>query len=141
MDGLNQVFISILSLSIGGISVGTIIGCVIFVVKNAKRTRKLVKKNQDDIVVTKANIEQAFQEAVLPKTIRLDISKKIEKPIKEGLLELQRTNDEALKKIHDENILILKIMSKFTHVKKLSDEDQAKIAEIIDDEAEIDVEV
>lgn len=134
MDEVQDLVLFIFSLSVGGISVLTILADVIYCVKSIRKMRKAVKKNEEDIVVSKSNIEQAFKEAVLPKTIKLDVSTKIEKPIKEGLTQMRDDNKEALEKIHEENVLILKILNQFTHVKKLSDEDQEKIADIINEE-------
>lgn len=134
MDEVQDLVLFIFSLSVGGISVLTILADVIYCVKSIRKMRKAVKKNEEDIVVSKSNIEQAFKEAVLPKTIKLDVSTKIEKPIKEGLIQMRDDNKEALEKIHEENVLILKILNQFTHVKKLSDEDQEKIADIINEE-------
>ena len=61
----------------------------------------------------------------------LDVSEKIEKPIAEGLAKMEDNQKEYLQKIYEENQLILKILSQFTHTKKLSEEDQNKIKEIV----------
>ena len=47
---------------------------------------------------------------------------------------MRNDNKEALAKIHEENVLILKVLNQFTHIKKLSEEDQEKIADIINEE-------
>lgn len=134
MDNIQNTILFIFSLSVGGVSILTILADVIYCVKSIKKMRKTVKKNEQDILVSKEYIEEAFKEAVLPKTIKLDVSSKIEKPIKDGMSKMMEYNAEALLKIHEENVLILKILNKFTHVKKLSDEDQEKIADIINEE-------
>ena len=134
MDNIQNTILFIFSLSVGGVSILTILADVIYCVKSIKKMRKAVKKNEENMVVSKENIEQAFKNAVLPKTIKLDVSSKIEKPIKEGLNQMRNDNKEALAKIHEENVLILKVLNEFTHVKKLSDEDQEKIADIINEE-------
>lgn len=131
MDGLSELFWAILSLSVGGISVGTILTTVIYVVKSIRKSRKEQKLQEENIKVTKEQIEQSFKEAVLPKTIKLDISTKIEQPIKQGLQQIRDDNKEALESIHEENRLILTVLSKFTHVQKLSKEDQEAIADIV----------
>lgn len=134
MDDIQTLVMSIFSLSIGGISLMTIFANVVYCVKSIRKNRKAIKNNEESIVVSKENIEQAFKDAVLPKTIKLDVSTKIEKPIKEGLSQMRDDNKEALAKIHEENVLILKVLNQFTHVKKLSDGDQEKIADIINEE-------
>lgn len=134
MDDIQTLVMYIFSLSIGGISLMTIFANVIYCVKSIRKNRKAIKKNEENIVASKSDIEQAFKEAVLPKTIKLDVSTKIEKPIKEGLTQMRNDNKEALDKIHNENVLVLKVLSQFTHIKKLSQEDQEKIADIINEE-------
>lgn len=134
MDNIQNTILFIFSLSVGGVSILTILADVIYCVKSIKKMRKTVKKNEQDILVSKEYIEEAFKEAVLPKTIKLDVSSKIEKPIKDGMSKMMEYNAEALVKIHEENVLILKVLNEFTHVKKLSDEDQEKIADIINEE-------
>lgn len=134
MDDIQTLIISIFSLSIGGVSLVTIFANVIYCVKSIRKNRKAIKKNEESIVVSKENIEQAFKDAVLPKTIKLDVSSKIEKPIKEGMAQMMEYNAEALVKLHEENVLILKVLNQFTHAKKLSEEDQEKIADIINEE-------
>lgn len=141
MDDIQTLAMSIFSLSIGGVSLMTILANVIYCVKSIRKTKKAIKKNEENIVVSKENIEQAFKEAVLPKTIKLDVSSKIEKPIKEGMAQMMEYNSEALIKIHEENVLILKVLSQFTHVKKLSDEDQEKIADIVNQEVTEEVQL
>ena len=131
MDGLSELFWAILSLSIGGVSVGTILVTVIYVVKSIRKSYKEQKLQKENIKVTKEQIEQSFKEAVLPKTIKLDVSTKIEQPIKQGLQQIRDDNKEALESIHEENRLILAVLSKFTHVQKLSKEDQEAIADIV----------
>ena len=141
MDNIQNTILFIFSLSIGGVSILTLLADVIYCVKSIKKMHKAMKKNEENIVVSKENIEQAFKDAVLPKTIKLDVSSKIEKPIKEGLNQMRDDNKEALAKIHEENVLILKVLSQFTHVKKLSDEDQEKIADIVNQEVTEEVQL
>ena len=81
--------------------------------------------------MSKEYIETSFKNAVLPSKIKLDVSEKIEKPIAEGLAKMEDNQKEYLQKIHEENQLILKVLSQFTHTKKLSEEDQDKIKEIV----------
>ena len=134
MDGIQELILAILGISVGGISVGTILATVIYVVKSIKRTKKEIKNAKTEVTITKEYVEQSFKNAVLPKTIKLDISSKIEQPIKEGMMRIEELNKEQLEQIHKENVLILKVLNQFTHVKKLSEEDQEAIADIVNEE-------
>lgn len=134
MDGLQEVILSILGLSVGGVSLATVFANVIYCIKAIKRAKKEAKAAKDEVIVTKQYVEQAFKDAILPKTIKLDISSKIERPIKEGMTRIEELNKEQLEQIHRENVLILKVMSQFTHVKKLSKEDQEAISDIVNEE-------
>lgn len=134
MDGLQEVILSILGLSVGGVSLGTVLAVVIYCVKAIRKNRKEAQAAKKEVAITKAYVEQAFKDAILPKTIKLDISSKIERPIKEGMTRIEELNKEQLEQIHRENVLILKVMSQFTHVKKLSEEDQEAISDIVNEE-------
>ena len=134
MDGWQEVLMSILGLSVGGVSLATVLANVIYCVKAIKRARKEAKAAKDEVAVTKEYVEQAFKDAVLPKTIKLDVSSKIEQPIKEGMQKIEQVNKDQLEQIHQENVLILKVLNQFTHVKKLSEEDQEAIQDIVNEE-------
>ena len=134
MDSFQELFTYILTLSISGVSLVTILGVIIYIVKFGRKVSKKLKQNEENISVTKKQIENAFKEAVLPKTVKLDVSSKIEKPIQEGLKTIREDNKESLKNLKDELTLILKILNQFTHVKKLSDEDREKIDDIVNNE-------
>ena len=56
MDGLSELFWAILSLSIGGVSVGTILVTVIYVVKSIRKSYKEQKLQKENIKVTKEQI-------------------------------------------------------------------------------------
>lgn len=134
MDSFQELFTYILTLSISGVSLVTILGVIIYIVKFGRKVSKKLKQNEENISVTKNQIENAFKEAILPKTVKLDVSSKIEKPIQEGLKTIREDNKESLKNLKDELTLILKILNQFTHVKKLSDEDREKIDDIVNNE-------
>ena len=134
MDGWQEVLMSILGLSIGGVSLATVLANVIYCVKAIKRARNEAKAAKNEVSVTKEYVEQAFKDAVLPKTIKLDVSSKIEQPIKEGMQKIEQVNKDQLEQIHQENVLILKVLNQFTHVKKLSEEDQEAIQDIVNEE-------
>lgn len=141
MDQFTELFTSIFSLSICGISLGTIIAIAIGVVKSIHKTRKQIKQHEEQIQVTKESIETSFKNAVFPKTIKLDVSKKIQEPINKAMEELKASNDAQLAEIKEENKLILKVLSQFTHVQKLPQEDQEKIADIVNAEVTEEMEV
>lgn len=134
MDNLQELIFMILTCTINGVSLVTIFANVITMIKSIRRMKKDIKKNADDVQMSKTQIEEAFKEAVLPKTIKLDVSSKIEQPIKQGLAQMQEDNKQALEAIHQENKLILKVLSQFSHVQKLSEADQEQIADIVNDE-------
>ena len=121
LDQFGEQIMQILSMSLCGVSLATIIANVIYCVKSIKRAATKAKNDKEEfqkqLDVSKEYIEQSFKNAVLPSKIKLDVSEKIEKPIKEG--------------IHEENQMILKVLSQFSHTKKLSEEDQDKIKEIV----------
>lgn len=133
-DQFSAQITQILSMTIGGVSVGTIIAAVIYCIKSIKSIRTDAAKNKIDtdeqLKITKEFIEQSFKNAVLPQKIKLDISSKIEKPIKDGLTKIAETQEEQLLAIHNELLLILKILSKFSHTQKLTDEEQEALKEI-----------
>lgn len=141
MDQFTELFTSIFSLSICGISLGTIIATAIGVVKSIHKSRKQIKQQEEQIKVTKESIETSFKNAVFPKTIKLDVSKKIQEPINKAMEELKVSNDAQLAEIKQENKLILKVLSQFTHVQKLPQEDQEKIADIVNEEVTEEMEV
>lgn len=121
--GINTI-LSILGISFGGVSVAGLIGLGIGFLKSRHSDKKQAS-------ITKTSIEEGFKSAVLPQKIKLDISEKIEKPIQEAMTKLTQLVEDSIKKMDEDLILILKILNEFTHVKKLSEEDQEKIAEII----------
>lgn len=117
---------NVLSYTIAGVSVATIVGMVIALIKSIvtlKRENKL----------TKQYIEEAFQSAVLPKTIKLDLSKKIEEPLKQGFNEMKSLLENTLERMHRGEQLILKVLSEFSHIKKLPEDVQSEIEDYIDE--------
>lgn len=117
---------NVLSYTIAGVSVATIVGMVIALIKSIvtlKRENKL----------TKQYIEEAFQSAVLPKTIKLDLSKKIEEPLKQGFNEMKSLLEDTLERMHRGEQLILKVLSEFSHIKKLPEDVQSEIEDYIDE--------
>lgn len=141
---VNEYVIEILSISIGGVSLGTILGMVIYVLKLKRDIRREIKANKakmdEDITVTQTQVEQAFTKAVLPQRIKLDISNKIERPIKEGFLNIESNIVNKFDKILKLEKLLLAILSKFAHVKKLPQELQDEIQDCVS-ETETEIEL
>lgn len=133
MDSISSTVTSILSLSIGGVSVATIIGMVIYCIR-------LAIVNKHNLTVTTKTIEDAFKEVVLPKTVKLDISNKIDKPIREGLESIGDLLNNSLVRMERGEQLMLKILILFTHYQKLPEETRQEIEDFINTEAS-DIEV
>lgn len=125
MDALYQQILTIVSTVIGSIDVVGIIGVIIYVVKANVTNSKLAE-------TTKETIETAFKDAVLPKNIKLDVSSKIEQPIKEGLATIQTYIEDALSRTNEGEQLILQILSLFSHVKQLPTEVQEQIQDFLE---------
>lgn len=141
MEQYSELITSILSLSICGVSLATVVAFVIKIIVTIRANKKWLQAATEQIDVTKETIETAFTNAVLPKTVKLDVSSKIQAPISEAMTKLQESNDEQLSEIKEQNRLILAVLSQFTHVQKLSEADQEKIADIVNEEATTTVEV
>lgn len=120
---------AILSITVGGVSIGSIVAMVIYMVRKLRKANAAMDKA---LTVTEDKIEQAFQNVVLPKNIKLDVSNKIEKPIKEGLQQITLSLEEQIKRIEQGEELILQILKEFSHVQKLPVETQQAIAEYVD---------
>lgn len=138
-EGIAGTVSQILSLTIGGISLGGIIAFGIAFIKYVvkERKRRLKEKNQQEL--TTETIKECFKDVVLPKSLKLDVRNKIEQPIKEGLLQIQEAINERLVITQDELKLILTILSQLTHVKKLPEETQEQIAAIVEKGDEVEV--
>lgn len=133
-DQITDGIMNILNLSIGGVSLGAVITMIIYV------THAIVK-NRKEIKVTKEYIEEAFQNAVLPSTIKLDVSNKIALPIKEGLAQITDTLNFTLSEIKEGIKYNLEILEKFSHVQKLPVEEQEKIKNYLESSTEVTKEV
>lgn len=145
LDQFSEQIMQILNLSICGVSLATILANVIYCIRSIRRAAREAKRNKEDVdkrlEVSKEQIEEAFKNAVLPSKIKLDISSKIEKPIKEGIEKMEENNKEYLQSIKEQNLLILKILSKFTHTKQLTEEEQEELKEIIGESKTEEVEL
>lgn len=136
MDEVYQQIISIATLIIGSADIASIIGVIIYVIRAFVIHRKEIAAIKDDMTkaleINKQQVENAFKEAILPKNIRLDVSSKIEKPIKDGLQNIQLFLQQEQERIDKGQQLILAILSQFTHVKKLPEETQKEIDEYLE---------
>lgn len=133
-DQITDGIMNILNLSIGGVSLGAVIVMIIYV------THAIVK-NRKDIKITKEYIEEAFQNAVLPSTIKLDVSNKIALPIKEGLAQITDTLNSTLLELKEGIKYNLEILEQFSHVQKLPTEEQEKIKTYLEKSTEVTKEV
>lgn len=126
-EGAINTLMSILSLSIGGVSVATIIGSFIILSKKIK-----------SVSLTKDYVEQAFEKAVLPANVRIDISQKIIPLVKQSLNDIQEhmkkyleEQKEEVNKLKTMMTLILSILSKFSHCQQLSDEERMLLEDLL----------
>lgn len=133
-DQITDGIMNILNLSVGGVSLGAVIVMIIYV------THAIVK-NRKDIKITKEYIEEAFQNAVLPSTIKLDVSNKIALPIKEGLAQITDTLNSTLLEIKEGIKYNLEILEQFSHVQKLPTEEREKIKTYLEKSVEVTKEV
>lgn len=127
MDAISETVTSILSLSIGGVSVVSIIGMMIYCIR-------LAIANKKNLTVTTQSIEEAFKNVVLPKNIKLDISNKIEKPIREGFEKVGDVINNTLAKMQRGEQLMMKILVLFTHYQKLPEDVREEIEDFINSE-------
>lgn len=127
----NQVM-TILSLSVGGVSVASILGMIIYCIR-------LAIVNKKNLSVSQTTIENAFKEVVLPKNIKLDISNKIEKPIKEGLALASEKISEVLERVEKGEKLMMQILVLFTHYQKLPEDVREQIEDFINEQNFVDI--
>lgn len=118
---------NILSLSIGGISLGSVVVMGIVLGRRIKKT-----------ALTKDYVEKAFEKAVLPANIKLDVSKKVVPLVKSALAEIKVDLKGSVKEMNDEIVavkksikLMLAILSKFSHTDMLTEEEKADIRDIL----------
>lgn len=129
-----EIITKILGFSIGGISLVTVFGIFIAYLKEYRKAKK-------EREVTKEAIVEGFKEVVIPKDIRINLSNKIKPVIREEIQTGLKPIVEAYNKLQSQNLIMLKIMSKFTHVEDLTDEEQKLLRELVEDNSisEIDL--
>lgn len=129
-----EIITKILGFSIGGISLVTVFGIFIAYLKEYRKAKK-------EREVTKEAIVEGFKEVVIPKDIRINLSNKIKPAIQEEIQASLKPIVEAYNKLQSQNLIMLKIMSKFTHVEDLTDEEQKLLRELVEDNSisEIDL--
>ena len=137
-ENLAQYWLDIASISIGGVS---LISIVAFIIAGLKVFSKYKKELKSEILVTKEAIEEAFKNANLPTTFRIDISKKIEEPIKAGLDKIDEKFEGKFTAVTEQLTLCLLILSKLSHANKLTEDAQAMLKQYINPETIKDVEL
>lgn len=125
MDEIYQQILTIVSTVIGSIDIVGLISVVIYAIRQGRANIKAMK-------LTSAQVEEAFKNAVLPKNIKLDVSSKIEKPIKDGLEDIRLFLSDTISRVDEGERLILSILSLFSHVKQLPEEVQQQIQDYLE---------
>lgn len=137
-EQVTSTLMNLLALSVGGISIGSLIVMYITLRSKIKST-----------ALSKDHVEKAFEKAVLPANVKLDISNKIIPLVKSTLKDIElnlkgyvNESFEEILKIKKSIKLILTVLSKFSHVDMLTEEEKNDISDIIrctDDVKEIEV--
>lgn len=131
-ENISGQVMTILSLSVGGISISSILGMIVYCIR-------LAIVNKKNLTVSQTTIENAFKEVVLPKNIKLDISNKIEKPIKEGLALASEKISEVLERVEKGEKLMMQILVLFTHYQKLPEDVREQIEDFINEQNSVDI--
>lgn len=131
---VEQIVTNILSYSICGVSIAVILGLLIDYIREKRRFRK-------EKSLTKNAIVEGFKEVVIPKDLRINLSKKIDPAIKEAVGEYMKPLIKYCQKMEAENLMMLKIMSKFTHVEKLTEEEQLFLSKLLNSEIESEINI
>ena len=131
---VEQIVINILSSSICGVSIAVILGLLIDYIRERRKFRK-------EKSLTKEAIVEGFKEVVIPKDLRINLSKKIDPAIKEAVGEYMKPLIKYCQKMEAENLMMLKIMSKFTHVEKLTEEEQLFLSKLLNSEIESEINI
>lgn len=128
LEMLEQHAVTILGVTVGGVSLATILGLGIYFVKQFRK----VKKNIDTFATEASSIvETGFKSIVLPQKIKLDISNKIERPIQEGFNKLQQSQSEQYGDIKEALFLTLSILSKFKYANQLTDDEKLRLDSLL----------
>lgn len=131
---VEQIVTNILSYSICGVSIAVILGLLIDYIRERRRFHKEKSLTKDAIV-------EGFKEVVIPKDLRINLSKKIDPAIKEAIGEYMKPLIKYCQKMEAENLMMLKIMSKFTHVEKLTEEEQLFLSKLLNSEIESEINI
>lgn len=131
---VEQIVTNILSYSICGVSIAVILGLLIDYIREKRRFRKEKSLTKDAIV-------EGFKAVVIPKDLRINLSKKIDPAIKEAIGEYMKPLIKYCQKMEAENLMMLKIMSKFTHVEKLTEEEQLFLSKLLNSEVESEINI
>jgi len=117
---------NILGYSIGGVSLGLIVYLLIYVISYF---RKMKRENN----ITKETIVACFKDVVIPKDLRINLSKNIKPVIQEEIRESIKPIVQSYNKLLVQNYLMLSILSKFTHAEELTEEEKTLMAELLND--------
>lgn len=136
MDNVYQQIMSIATVIISGIDITAIISIVIYTIRQNVKNKKAFAKIYENMTkmtdMSQEQIQNAFKEAILPKNIRLDVSSKIETPIRNGLDSIKTYLEDTMKRVETGEQLILSILSLFSHVKKLPTDIQEQIEDYLE---------
>lgn len=125
---------TILSYSIGGVSLGFIVYLVIYVMAYF---RKMKKENG----LTEKTIIDCFKQVVIPKDIRINLSKTMKPIIKKEIEDNIKPILKSYNKLLLQNYLMLSILSKFTHAEDLTEEEQTLLAELLNDGSILEIDI
>ena len=125
---------NILSYTIGGVSLGFIVYLSIYMIRYF---RKLKKDNE----LTPTTILDCFKQVVIPKDIRINLSRSIKPVIKKEIEENIKPIIQSYNKLLLQNYLMLSILSKFTHAEELTEQEQTLLAELLNDGSVLEVDI
>lgn len=123
---VENIIENILGYSICGISLGFVIYLVIYVVVFIRKAKRENKITHDTIV-------ECFKDVVIPKDLRINLSKTIKPVIKDQIVESIKPITESYNKLLLQNHLMLSILSKFTHAQDLTEEEKTLMEELLKD--------
>lgn len=131
---METIVTNILSYTIMGVSMSTVLGLAIYSIKHIRKSKK-------ENAVTKDAIVEGFKNVILPKDLHINLSNKVKPAVKEAIKEYMEPITKAYNKIALQNQLMLSIMSKFSHTEKLSDEEQRLLHDLVKEMGSSEIEI
>jgi hypothetical protein len=133
-DYITNGISNILAISIGGVTVATILGFIVWAIIK-------IKKEGISAKLIENSIETKIAEAIIPTKVRIDISGTVK-----TVLETDRAaNKQMIKeqfKLQDQKLNIaLLILSKFSHAEQLTDEQKIQLDKLLGGIQSTDIEV